>query len=52
MFIGYPKVKAAHVALKTVKTWLEENDDWVCNKIAISQKTEGLFNFSPNNRKT
>jgi hypothetical protein len=21
------------VALKTVKTWLEENDDWVCNKI-------------------
>ena len=31
--LGYPNEKAARVALKTVRSFLDENKDWVCNRV-------------------
>ena len=32
-FLGYPNEKAARVALKTIRSFLDENKDWVCNRV-------------------
>ncbi|CAB4028676.1 Hypothetical predicted protein, partial [Paramuricea clavata] len=38
----YPKIEVAHVALKTVKSWLEENNDWVGRIIFCASSQENL----------
>ena len=32
-FLGYPNKNAADIALKTVRDWLDENKDWVCDMV-------------------